>query len=328
MTRKALGRGLNALLGDAAAAIAPPASTSLVETSEPDKTSAPSDTLETNATSGFHQIPIGLIDPNPFQPRRAISEQQLQELADSIHATGIVQPVLVRRVGERYQLVAGERRWRAASVAKLQTVPAVVRDLADREALEIAIAENVLREDLTAIEVARAFESLHEKFGYSHEEIAARLGMDRTSVTNTLRLLKLPLVVQQCIEEKLLTAGHARALLACTKPEVQITLAVRAVKEGLSVRDVERLAASPNPLAPAPDIGKFTGKPAAAKRESTAESKPDPAQDPNVRAAVLEMERTLGTKVKVVGSETSGRIEISYYSPEDLNRLYEWIARK
>lgn len=324
MTRKALGRGLNALLGDAAAAIAPPASTSLAETSEPSKTSVPSDTLETGATSGFHQIPVGLIDPNPFQPRRAISEQQLQELADSIQATGIVQPVLVRRVGERYQLVAGERRWRAASVAKLQTVPAVVRDLADREALEIAIAENVLREDLTAIEVARAFESLHEKFGTSHEEIAARLGMDRTSVTNTLRLLKLPLVVQQCIEEKLLTAGHARALLACAKPEVQITLAVRAVKEGLSVRDVERLAASPNPLAPAPGIG----KPAAPKRESTAEPKPEPAQDPNLRAAILEMERTLGTKVKVVGSETSGRIEISYYSPEDLNRLYEWIARK
>ncbi|HEV2500031.1 MAG TPA: ParB/RepB/Spo0J family partition protein [Terriglobia bacterium] len=324
MTRKALGRGLNALLGDAAAAIAPPASTSSAETSEPGKTRVPSDTLETNATSGFHQIPVGLIDPNPFQPRRTISEQQLQELADSIQATGIVQPVLVRRVGERYQLVAGERRWRAASVAKLQTVPAVVRELTDRDALEIAIAENVLREDLTAIEVARAFQSLHEKFGYSHEEIAARLGMDRTTVTNTLRLLKLPLVVQQCIEEKLLTAGHARALLACAKPEVQVMLAVRAVKEGLSVRDVERLSVSPNPLASAPGIG----KPAAAKRESTAESKPDPAQDPNLRAAILEMERTLGTKVKVVGSETSGRIEISYYSPEDLNRLYEWIARK
>ncbi|MGH9400629.1 MAG: ParB/RepB/Spo0J family partition protein [Terriglobia bacterium] len=304
MTRKALGRGLNALLGDTAAAIGAAGSIEM---------NAPNDTNKTSATTvGLDQIPVNLIDPNPFQPRRVISEQQLRELADSIQATGVVQPVLVRRVGERYQLVAGERRWRAAALVNLQTVPAVIRDLPDREALEIAIAENVLREDLSAIEVARAFQSLHEKFGYSHEEIATRLGMDRSTVTNTLRLLKLPIVIHQLIEEKSITSGHARALLGCATPELQIQLAQRVIKEGLSVREVERLVTAPSPPPPRSD-----------REEPTA-----PKQDPNLRAAVLEMERTLGTKVKVVGNETSGRIEISYYSAQDLNRLYDWIARK
>ncbi|MGH9342146.1 MAG: ParB/RepB/Spo0J family partition protein [Terriglobia bacterium] len=310
MTRKALGRGLNALLGDAAAVLGPSAPAGSSETDDTNDINGTNDTVKMGA--GLRQIPVDLIDPNPFQPRHAISELQLRELADSIQATGVVQPILVRRVGERYQLVAGERRWRAASMVNHPTVPAVIRDLSDREALEIAIAENVLREDLTAIEVARAFQSLHEKFGYSHEEIAARLGMDRSTVTNTLRLLKLPLVVHQLIENKLLTSGHARALLGCATPILQIQLAQRVIQEGLSVREVERLAAAPG--SPAPAAGRE--KPAA------------PPQDPNLRAAVLEMERTLGTKVKVVGDETSGRIEISYYSAQDLNRLYEWIARK
>ncbi|MGH9351913.1 MAG: ParB/RepB/Spo0J family partition protein [Terriglobia bacterium] len=316
MTRKALGRGLNALLGDAAAILDP---ASHLETNNTNNINDTNEHSEINKiAAGLNEIPVDLIDPNPFQPRRVMSDQQLSELAGSIQAAGVVQPVLVRRVGERYQLVAGERRWRAARSIQLKTIPAVVRELADREALEIALTENILREDLSAIEVARAFQSLHEKFGHSHEEIATRLGMDRSTVTNTLRLLKLPMVIHQFIEEKSLTAGHARALLACATPELQIVLALRAIKEGLSVREVERLVASPASPVPPP----------ASSREKSAGPKEEPKQDPNLRAAVLEMERTLGTKVKVVGDETSGRIEISYYSPEDLNRLYEWIARK
>lgn len=295
MTRKALGRGLSALLGDAG-----DAAVAMSDSAAPPE-----------AAAGLDQIPVRLIDPSPFQPRRALSEKKLIELANSIKAAGVVQPVLVRRVGERYQLVAGERRWRAAQVVGLKSVPAVIREVSDQDALEIAIAENLLREDLSAIEAARGFESLAEKFGYSHEQIATRLGVDRTTVTNLLRLLRLPESIQAMVNSKSLSAGHARALLACASEKQQEELAARAMKEGLSVRQLERLAAA---TSRAPETGEAA--PAA------------PPQDANLRAAIIEMERTLGTRVKVVGSDASGKIEISYYSAQDLNRLYEWITRK
>lgn len=290
MARKALGRGLSALLGDAAAVI-----------------EAPREAQPPLSASGLEHMPLELIEPNPFQPRRVFPEQQLSELAESIRSAGVVQPVLVRRSGDRYQLVAGERRLRAAAIAGLKTIPAVVREIDDNHVLEIAITENLLREDLSAVETAHAFQALQERFGYSHEQIAARLGMDRATVTNTIRLLKLPESVQRLVEDKKLSAGHARALLACATPEMQNELAERAVKDGLSVRDVERRASAPR-RAPKPEAA--------------------PPQDANLRAAIVEMERTLGTKVTIVGSETSGKIEISYYSASDLNRLFEWITRK
>lgn len=296
MTRKALGRGLNALLGDSAEAMA------AVDPVAPSP----------EAVAGLEQISVRLIDRSPFQPRRIISEKKLGELANSIRAAGVVQPVLLRRVGERYQLVAGERRWRAAQVAGLDRIPAVVREVSDRESMEIAVTENLLREDLSAVEVARGFEELSERFGYSHEQIAERVGVDRTTVTNALRLLKLPISIQMMVNTKSLSAGHARALLACESEKQQEELAARAMKEGLSVRQIERLAAAAS---------------RAPKAESAAPAEAPP-QDANLRAAVMEMERTLGTKVKVVGNETSGKIEISYYSAQDLNRLYEWITRK
>ena len=283
MTRKALGRGLSALLDDAQ-----------------------------KPTSLLQQIPIDSIDPNPFQPRRVIVEERLKELADSILASGVVQPVVVRRSADRYQLIAGERRWRAARLAKLESVPALVRDLGDREALELALTENLLREDLSPIETARAYQNLHDKFGYSQEEIASRLGLDRSTVANTLRLLKLPLSVQEMIESNKLSQGHARAVLACPSAEAQEKLAEHIVKHGLSVRQAERLASS-------------GAAPGASGETKTLTEQP---LDPNIRAAVLELERTLGTRVKIAGDETSGRIEISYYSSQDLNRLYDWIVRK
>lgn len=284
MTRKALGRGLSALMGEASA----PPSTAMA------------------------QIPVDLIDPNPFQPRRAFSEEHLKELADSIRASGVVQPVLLRQVGGRYQLVAGERRWRAASLAGIQAIPSLVRELSDGEALEIALTENVLREDLSSLEVARAYQAMQERFGYSHEQIAARLGLNRSTITNTLRLLKLPPEIQKLIEQEQLSQGHARALLSCQNPEAQLKLAAAITRDGLSVRQAERMASS---------AGSGT-------KQESADDSPEPRADPNLRAAILELERALGTRVKIAGNDQRGRIEISYYSAQDLNRLYEWLMRK
>src|ERR1700730_17162130 len=179
MTRKALGRGLSALLGE-------------VET----------------ATTGLEPLPISLIDPNPYQPRRNFSEESLRELAASIRSTGLVQPVLVRRADNRYQLIAGERRWRAARMAGLEAVPAVVREIGDREARELALTENLLREDLNALEVARAYSTLQDQYGLSHEDIASRLGVSRTAVTNVLRLLRLAPPVQEMLATGEITYGH------------------------------------------------------------------------------------------------------------------------
>jgi ParB family chromosome partitioning protein len=282
MTRKALGRGLNALLR----------------------------TVETT-TAGLAEVAVDQIDPNPFQPRRNFSADKLKELADSIRASGLVQPVLLRRADDRYQLVAGERRWRAARQAGLTAIPAVVREVGDQDALELALTENLLREDLNPLEAAEGYAALQQKHGLSHEEIAERLGLDRSTVTNTLRLLRLPPEVQQMVSEGAISAGHARALLGLESAAAQSQLAQLVVKQGLSVRQVENLVAM---------------------RGSTPPEKNEPAEAPkldaNVRAAVLEMERTLGTRVKVQGDENRGKIEISYFSAEDLNRIYEWIVKR
>ncbi len=282
MTRKALGRGLSALLRE-------------VETTP----------------AGLEQIPVDLIDRNPFQPRRAFPEDSLKELADSIRASGMVQPVLLRRADARYQLVVGERRWRAARLAGLDAIPAVVRELSDKDAVELALTENLLREDLNPIEVAHAYDSLQERFRLSHEEIAERLGVNRTTVTNTLRLLKLPSPVQEMLQKGELTSGHARCLLGLDSPAAQSQLAQAIVQQGLSVRQVENIVASRE--------AESTRRP---KRVAT------PELDANTRAAALELERTLGTRVKIFGNRNRGRIEISYFSGEDLNRIYELIVRR
>jgi ParB family chromosome partitioning protein len=282
MTRKALGRGLSALLRE-------------VDT--------------TTVVSGLEAVVVDLIDPNPFQPRRAFPQAGLKELADSIRASGVVQPVLLRRADARYQLVAGERRWRAARLAGLEKIPAVVRDLTDEQALELSLTENLLREDLNPMEVAHGLDALQQKHGLTHEEIAQRLGVNRSTVTNTLRLLRLPEAVQDMVTDGELSAGHARALLGLDSAAAQTRLARTIVEKGYSVRDAERWVAwetTPlEPLAPLED-----------------------KLDPNVRAAVLELERTLGTRVRLVGDAEHGRLEIKYYSAEDLNRIFEWIVRR
>ena len=280
MTRKALGRGLSALLRE-------------VET----------------ASAGLAQVHVDLIEPNPYQPRRTFTEESLAELAASIRSSGLVQPVLLRRVDERYQLVAGERRWRAARLAGLESIPAVVRELTDRDALELALTENLLREDLNPLDVAHAFGALQDKYGLSHEEIADRLGLSRTGVTNTLRLLRLPQAVQSLLASGDISAGHARALVALDSATLQTQLAKVIAKRGLSVRQVEAMVALQE------------------LKSKAKTGQPPPKIDPNIRAAVLELERTLGTRVRLIGNGQRGKIEISYFSPEELNRIYEAIVR-
>ena len=219
--------------------------------------------------------------------------------------------MLVRRAGDRYQLVAGERRWRASKLAGLEAVPAILLELDDRQALEVALTENLMRDDLGPLEAARAYRTLQERFGATQEEIAARLGVNRVTVTNTLRLLKLPRLIQEMIERGDLTAGHARALLSIPGEAGQLLLAEKIAKRGLSVRDAERLAAEqvkPRPAKP--------GGAAGAEAQI----------DPNLKAAIVDLERRLGTRVRIIGDGQRGKIEISYFSGEDLNRLYELIT--
>lgn len=282
MTRKALGRGLNALLRD----------------------------IEQAAT-GLEQVPVIQIDASPFQPRHTFPEGSLKELADSIRANGLVQPVLLRRSDGRYQLIAGERRWRAAQIAGLDKIPAIVRELTDREALELALAENLLREDLNPIDVGRAFEALQQQYRLSHDEIAERVGVNRSTVTNTLRLLRLPQPIQEMLVDGQITSGHARALLTLESEPLQTRLAKMIANQGLSVRQVEAMVALRQIQASQKKLAAI-----------------EPKLDPNTRAAILELERVLGTRVKILGNERKGRIEISYFSPQDLNRIYDWIVRK
>jgi ParB family transcriptional regulator, chromosome partitioning protein len=297
--RKVLGKGLSALLPNrsqqstgpaAAAAGAVPA-------------------LASNPTT----LSLSLIRPNPMQPRTIFSSDGLEELAASIRANGIIQPLIVRRMGDGYQIVAGERRWRAARIAELTEVPVVVQDVADRAMLELALIENIQREDLNPIETAHAFERLGRELGLSQEEIGRRTGKDRTSIANIVRLLKLPKEVQLLVAERRLSMGHARAILGLATATEQIQLAEKAVALGLSVRQVE---------AQVQELTSDRGGAAHGGRK-------EPAQDPNVRAAAEELERALGTRVRIVElSEQRGRIEIEYYSQADLDRIYQQITGK
>ena len=289
--RRALGKGLSALLGPRPPAAEPVAAADLQPPSEE-----------------LLQVPVDQIDPNPLQARTIFQTEKLQELSQSIKVNGVIQPLVVRKRGGRYQLVAGERRWRAAKLAGLTRVPVVVQELSDEQLLEVTLIENIQREDLTAIEVARAFDRLVKELNLSHEEIASRTGKDRTTITNTLRLLRLPGDIQHLLSEHRLSMGHARAILGLPTEELQRQVAEKASSQGLSVRQVERL------------IQRMT--------ESREPKSPEEIlADPNVKSAIQEMERVLGTRVRIVPkSDGRGRIEIEYYSAEDLNRVYELIA--
>jgi ParB family transcriptional regulator, chromosome partitioning protein len=286
--RKALGKGLSALL--------------------PTRPATPPSPGPESVEQNVLQIPIDRIDPNPLQPRRSFEPDRLQELAQSIRSSGIIQPLVVRRRGDRYQLVAGERRWRAAKLAGMAEVRAIVQEIPEDRLLEVTLVENVQREDLNAIETAVAFDRLARELNLSYEEIGQRTGKDRTTITNFVRLLQLPPDVQQLIAERRLSAGHARSLLGLPTAALQREVAEKAIARGWSVRDVERLT----------------------KRmlETREPKSVEEAQlDPNVKAAIQEMERVLNTKVRIVEKAgQKGRIEIEYYSAEDLDRIYTAIV--
>jgi len=285
--RKALGKGLSALLPTKPAAVA---------------TAAPATAQETHRSGS---IPISQIEPNPLQPRTAFDPGRLQELANSIQANGVIQPVIVRRKADHYELIAGERRLRAAKLAGLTEVPAVIQDYADERLLEVALVENIQREDLNPLETAQALDRLVREMHLSHEEIATRTGKDRTTVTNMIRLLRLPVDVQLLVAERRISMGHARAILGLPTPELQTQLAEKTAAQGYSVRQVERLVK---------------------KISEPREPSEKPLQDPNIKAAIAELEGALGTRVRIVEkTDEHGRIEIEYYSQEDLQRVYELI---
>jgi ParB family transcriptional regulator, chromosome partitioning protein len=285
--RKALGKGLSALLPTKPAAVA---------------AAAPATAPETQRSGS---IPISQIEPNPLQPRTSFDPGRLLELANSIQANGVIQPVIVRRKADHYELIAGERRLRAAKLAGLTEVPAVIQDYADERLLEVALVENIQREDLNPLETAQALDRLVREMHLSHEEIATRTGKDRTTVTNMIRLLRLPADVQLLVAERRISMGHARAILGLPTPELQTQLAEKTAAQGYSVRQVERLVK---------------------KISEPREPSEKPLQDPNIKAAIAELEGALGTRVRIVEkTDEHGRIEIEYYSQEDLQRVYELI---
>ncbi len=290
-SQKALGKGLSSLL--------PSRNRPRVELVLP---SAPP------ADGDVSRLPITRITPNPDQPRREFDPVALMELTQSIERDGVLQPILVRKTGtDAWQIIAGERRWRAATSAGLKEIPVIVVTADDQRALELALIENIQREDLNPIELASTFHRMATELGMSHDQIGHKTGKERVTITNSVRLLQLPLDLQEAVAARKLTPGHARALLKFEDEHTQREIATRCIAEGWSVRQIEQYT----------------------KAEKETKPKPRPAEDsvdPNVKFALSELERVLGTKVRIIeASKGKGKIEIEYYSPEDLSRIYELI---
>src|SRR5437868_106367 len=276
MARNALGRGLGALIRELEGKKSDPAPASTQPQPSTAGSAAPGMPASQPMQGGPQEIDIDLIEPSPYQPRTKFHEQGLDELARSIKTSGIIQPLVVRPIGSRFQLIAGERRWRAAQRAGLNKVSAIVKQVPDELALEMTLVENIQREDLNAIEAARAFERLMDEFQLTQESVAERTGKDRTTVANAIRLLRLEPTIQEWIEEGKLSAGHGRALLAVIEPQLRMRYAQRASRGGLTVRQIERLAS----------------RHARGRKE-----KPEIQVDPNIREALDELQRHLGTKI-------------------------------
>jgi len=294
-SRNALGRGLGALLPGR-----PPGH--IVPAGHPRESA---DSKAQRVSPG--ELPVDLIDPNPEQPRRAFDGANLDQLSDSIQRHGVLQPVVVRKAGERFELIVGERRWRAARAAGLHSIPAVVADAAPHDRLELAIVENVQRQDLNPIELAYAYKALAEA-GATQEEIGRKVSKDRSSVANHLRLLELSREIQQDVEAGRLTMGHAKALLQVTNPERRQHLCDRALRDQLSVRETE-------------ELGREIAGPAPPRRPRPAKS-PD---EPLLRELVEALQRQLQARVRIKGTARRGKLEVEYSSSEDLDRLVRLI---
>jgi ParB family chromosome partitioning protein len=285
MARQTLGRGLSALLGEE---------------------SGPA------ADNGMLEIDVDLIDANPQQPRTRFADASLEELAQSIRMNGVVQPIVVRRNGGRYQIVAGERRWRASQRAELRKIPAVIKEVSDEKLLEIALVENIQRQELNPIEEAKAYRKLIDSIGLTQEQVAERVGKERTVITTAMRLLRLPDEIQREIEQGALTAGHGRALLMVDDRSAQRAAANSAIDNGWSVRETERavkkLATSPRGAA----------------------TKPARSTDANVKSAETKLMRHFSTNVKILPAKKGpgGKIELEYYGPDDLDRLFQLLMNR
>jgi ParB family transcriptional regulator, chromosome partitioning protein len=258
----------------------------------------------------IREIEIDLIQPGQQQPRTFFDEAKLEELAQSIRTTGIIQPLLVRPKGGLFELVAGERRWRAAQIAGLARVPAIIREIPDDRLLEFALVENIQRQELNPIEEANAYKRLIDSLGLTQDEVARRVGRDRTFITNYLRVLRLPTDIQALLEAEKLTFGHARTLLAVQDPVIQRRFAQKIVKHNWSVRETEQRVKHLD-------------------ERKTPAAKPAQLLDPNVRAAEAKLRRALSTQVRIQPQRagSSGKIEIEYYSLADLDRIFNAIMR-
>lgn len=287
MNRKALGRGLSALIGEE---------------------------FSNDRNEGFLEIDLDLIEPNSAQPRTRFTESNLEELTQSILANGIVQPIVVRKAGEKYQIVAGERRWRASQKAGLKKIPAVIKNVSDDKLLELALIENIQRQELNPIEEAKAYKNLIETIGLTQEMVAERVGKNRTVITTALRLLKLPDDLQRLVEEEKISAGHARALLMTEEADLQRQLAKSIIEMSLSVRETEK----------------------AVKRLNRSDSQVVENKgftqkiDANTKAVETKLKRHFGTNVQILpdGKGTGGKIELEYYGEADLDRLYNLMIGK
>jgi ParB family chromosome partitioning protein len=286
--RPALGRGLSALIP---------------ETPAPPRSPAPAPAASPGRLTP--ELDIDLLKPNPLQPRQQIDEPALDALAQSIRSHGVIQPIVVRRTAAGNEIIAGERRWRAAQRAGLLKVPVVFRDVPDDKLLEVALIENIQREDLNPIEEAQAYRRLTEDFRLSQEAVAAAVGKDRATVSNYMRLLRLPAEIHQDLASRALTMGHARAIAGLTDDRAQRRVAREIVSRGLSVREAEALV----------------------RRESQPPVPPPPRRvEPNTRAAEERLRLALGTRVRIIRKGPGGRIEIDFGTEEELQRLYETLT--
>lgn len=257
------------------------------------------------AAAGLQEVPVTAILPNPHQPRVQLRDQDLVELAASIEAQGLIQPLIVTREGDGYRLVAGERRWRAARMAGLSAVPVIVKDVAPQQMLELALVENLQREDLNPLEEAGAYRQLVEDFGLTHQEVAKRVGKSRTAVSNTLRLLRAAEAVQEALLRGKISEGHARALLSLEEHEAQATALKTVLRKSLSVRQTEELVR---------------------KLQSSAPERPSaPSPPPEVQAMEARFREALGTRVRLAPGKKGGRLIIYYYSDEELESIYERV---
>ena len=291
MNMRGLGRGLDSLFGD-------------YESFDTPKAEVKEKVVEKikEVNRGAEDISIALIDRNPNQPRKNFDEKALKELAQSIKTNGVIQPIIVTKKGDRYIIIAGERRWRASQLAGLKTVPCIVRNYTDREICEIAIIENLQREDLNPIESARAIKQLIETFDLTQEVVADRIGKSRPAVANTLRLLTLTPEVVNMIEAGKLSAGHARCLITVEDPKIQVELAIKACDNKISVRELEKYI-------------KQLSKGNNGKKQAEPQSL-------ELKDFAKKMERIFSTKVSILGNDHKGRIFIDYYNGDDLQRIY------